>query len=110
MSNQDLDKLAKRLELDSRRKTKTRKDIIDAFETLKSFGVIQSFKVTADDTSGKMKFTFVKSKDWYLDDLDKAGEEESRTSQKANHEKVTGSACTSYGVLRVQVTGSACTK
>lgn len=70
MSNQDLDKLVKRLELDSRRKTKTRKDIIQGFELLTTSGVVQSFKVTTDDTSGRVKFTFTKSKDWYLDGQD----------------------------------------
>jgi len=78
MSNQDLDKLVKRLELDARRKTKTRKDIIQGFELLTTSGVVQSFKVTSDDTSGKVKFTFTKSKDWYLDSrdtLEEAGEE-----------------------------------
>jgi len=78
MSNQDLDKLVKRLDLDTRRKTKTRKDIIQGFELLTTSGVVQSFKVTSDDTSGKVKFTFTKSKDWYLDSRDtpeEAGEE-----------------------------------
>lgn len=71
MSNQDLDKLVKQLDLDSRRKAKTRKDIIQGFELLKNSGVIKAYKVTEADTSGKAKITFTKSPDWYLDDQDR---------------------------------------
>ena len=85
MKNQDLDKLAKRLELDTRRQSKTRSDLQRGFEILQSSGVVESFHITPEDTSGKVKFTFTKSKDWYLDNDsdqeepgDNAGEEEKK--------------------------------
>lgn len=81
MTNQDLDKLAKRLELDTRRVSKTRSDLERAFEILKTNGVIFNFEVNTEDTSGKVKYSFTKSPDWYLDnnpDLLEAGEEEKK--------------------------------
>lgn len=83
--NQDLDGLAKRLELDTRRQGKTRSDLERAFEILRSYGVVAVFEVKTEDTSGKVKYSFTKSPDWYLtNDLDQigpgddAGEEEKK--------------------------------
>jgi len=66
--NQDLDKLINRLGLDTRRVGRTRKDVLTGFQILKDTGVIFEFRVNTEDTSGKVKFSFIKSKDWYLKD------------------------------------------
>jgi len=85
MKNQDLDKLAKRLDLDTRRVTKTRSDLERGFEILRDYGVVAQFQVNTEDTSGKVKYSFTKSPDWYMDNEsdqevpgDHAGEEEKK--------------------------------
>jgi len=80
-TNYDLDGLAKRLELDTRRVSKTRSDLERSFEILRSYGVIAHFEVNTEDTSGKVKYSFTKSPDWYLDnapDQIEPGEEEKK--------------------------------
>lgn len=76
--NQDLDKLINQLKLDKRRKTQTQNNIFQAFEILQSYGVITSFSFV-EDTSGNVKYSFVKSEDWHPKNLFFQGQEEALT-------------------------------
>lgn len=75
MNNQDLVKLTKRLGLNPRRVSQNRDNLVRCFEILQSYGVVTGFSIN-EDTTGKVKYSFTKSKDWYLEDQLDQGQEE----------------------------------
>lgn len=73
----DLDGLVKELRLDPEHKKYMKNQVIKSFEKLQKSGVIFTFQVNTDNTSGKTELSFVKSKDWYL-----ANPEDNQTTER----------------------------
>lgn len=62
----DLDSLAKELNLEPTQPSRNRDAILKGFSMLQAARVIDVFTTTTDETTGRIKVTFTKSKTWYL--------------------------------------------